>query len=155
MVHKEMVIPGASTDLVDKAGHLTVFCAWDHSLHLLITSVLLRPGIGHNMSYTVDDLALHQGLLYFREIDCSYIHVWRMPRRWALSPTTHHPPCECVRSGLCSSVFTMILNIKRKGPLYKVHLSGVVDTTVPWRIWQALQICWDSQVFLFSHSPAL
>ena len=99
-----MVIPGASTDLMDKAGHLTVFCAWDHSLYLLITpALLMRPGIGRNMSYTVDDLVLHQGLLYFREIDCSYIHVWRMPRRWALSPTTH---CVNVFVVACVVVFS-------------------------------------------------
>ena len=37
----------ASTDLLDKASHLTAFCAWDSSPHLPVTpSQLMRPGIG-------------------------------------------------------------------------------------------------------------
>ena len=37
----------ASTDLLDKASHLTAFCAWDSSHHLPVTlAQLMRPGFG-------------------------------------------------------------------------------------------------------------
>ena len=56
----------ASTDLLNKASHLTTFCAWGSSSHLPVTSVqLMRPGIGRNTSGAVGDFAWHLGLFFF------------------------------------------------------------------------------------------
>ena len=56
-LHKETMLQRASTDLVDKASDLTVFCRRDSSPHLLVTSAqLIRPGIGRNVSWAVGDL---------------------------------------------------------------------------------------------------
>ena len=46
----------ASTGLLNKASHLTAFCAWDSSLHLPVTPAqLMRPGIGWNTSCALGD----------------------------------------------------------------------------------------------------
>ena len=48
---------GASTDLLDKASHLIVFCPWDSSPYLPVTPAqVIRPGIGRNASCTVGNL---------------------------------------------------------------------------------------------------
>ena len=45
----EGAFQGASTDLLNKASHLTAFCAWGSSPQPLVTPAqLMRPGIGWN-----------------------------------------------------------------------------------------------------------
>ena len=55
----------ASINLLDKASHLTAFCAWDGSPHLPVTPAqLMRPGIGWNASCAMGDFTQNLGLFF-------------------------------------------------------------------------------------------
>ena len=62
---KRRCLQRVSTDLLDKANHLTAFCAWNSSpMHLLVNPVqLTRPGVGWNVSCA--GVTLHNMYAYF------------------------------------------------------------------------------------------